>query len=99
METPVIWETFHDSYVDRYTLEGKVVDIISNLHEFVEKHGEDVQIQWELDYDDQYTHRVGHYRPMNEEELAAHEARKKVIAECRRAQYEQLKKEFEGDSE
>lgn len=98
METLKVWETL-DIYVDRYDFEGKVVDIISKLHEYVEKHGEDVVIDWYYDYDDIYTPRVGRYRPMNEYELAARKAQEKRLADVRRAQYEQLKKEFEGDLE
>lgn len=84
-------------YIDMYDFEGKVGDIIDNLTKISDKYGDNVEVQWRYDYDDVRYPALIKRRPENEYEIAARLAQERKHEEIRRAQYEKLKKEFEGE--
>jgi hypothetical protein len=88
-------------YIDKIiTLEGPLSEVVKELLDIQEsvdeEYRDDVQITVDC-VDDFYEVRFFYLRDKTEAELALEEAQRARYKEYRRQQYEQMKKEFEGE--
>jgi hypothetical protein len=88
--------------VDKYDLEGKVVDVIAKLQQLVAEHGQDIELEIETEqeeYGDSWYTKARLFRPETDREQEERVAKTKVAHAQQRAyrkqMYDQLKKEFE----